>query len=149
MVRPAAGDQGRSDRTEAEKTIAVVAPNIEDKTRQAAAALARRVPNVKDNAQSRVVLRVLGRIGDSSALPTLRTALGNREPEIPGRRASRFGPIGLPPTGAHLLKVAQTAENARYNVPRAFADSTGSWGWKAAVPQRRPIDPVQEGDGSG
>jgi HEAT repeat protein len=105
--------QGDADRTEAEKTIAVVAHKIEDKTRQAAAVLAV-LPNVKDNPNRASLLRVLGRIGDSSSLPTLRTALGNREPEIQDAaiRALSDWPTSEPV--GDLLKVAQTAENARY-----------------------------------
>lgn len=107
--------KGEADRTEAEKTIAVVAHKIEDKTRQAAAVLAV-LPNVKDTSNRASLLRVLGRIGDSSALPTLRTALGNREPEIQDAaiRALSDWPTSEPVPD--LLKVAQTAENARYKV---------------------------------
>jgi len=105
--------QGDSDRTEAEKTIALVAHKIEDKNRQAAAVLAV-LPNVKDNPNRASLLRVLGRIGDSSSLPTLRAALGNREPEIQDAaiRALTDWPTSEPVPD--LLKVAQTAENARY-----------------------------------
>jgi HEAT repeat protein len=105
--------QGDSDRAEAEKTIAAVAHKIEDKTRQAAAVLAV-LPNVKDNPNRASLLRVLGRIGDDSSLPTLRTALGNREAEIQDAaiRALSDWPTSEPL--ADLLKVAQTAENARY-----------------------------------
>jgi len=104
-----------SDRTEAEKTIAVVAHKIEDKTRQAAAVLAV-LPNVKDSPNRASLLRVLGRIGDSSSLPTLQAALGNREPEIQDAaiRALSDWPTSEPVPD--LLKVAQTAENARYKV---------------------------------
>ncbi len=102
-----------SDRTEAEKTAAVVAHKIEGKNRQAAAVLAV-LPNVKDNADRASLLRVLGRIGDDSSLPALRTALGSREAEIQDAaiRALSDWPTSEPT--ADLLKVAQTAENARY-----------------------------------
>ncbi len=105
--------KGDSDRTEAEKTVAAVAHKIEDKTRQAAAVLAV-LPNVKDNADRASLLRVLGRIGDSSSLPTLRTALSSREAEIQDAaiRALSDWPTSEP--ASDLLKVAQTAENARY-----------------------------------
>ena len=104
-----------SDRTEAEKTIAAVAHKIEDKTRQAAAVLAV-LPNVKDSLNRASLLRVLGRIGDSSALPILRTSLGNREAEIQDAaiRALSDWPTSEPVPD--LLKVAQTAENARYKI---------------------------------
>ncbi|MBP7050401.1 MAG: HEAT repeat domain-containing protein [Phycisphaerae bacterium] len=104
-----------SDRTEAEKTIAIVAHKIEDATRQAAAVL-QVLPNVKDNPNRASLLRVLGRIGDSSALPTLRTALTAREAEIQDAaiRALSDWPTAEPVPD--LLKVAQTAENAKYKV---------------------------------
>jgi len=104
-----------SDRAEAEKTIAAVAHKIEDKTRQAAAVLAV-LPNVKDSLNRASLLRVLGRIGDSSALPILRTSLGNREAEIQDAaiRALSDWPTSEPVPD--LLKVAQTAENARYKI---------------------------------
>ncbi len=107
--------KGDSDRTEAEKTVAVVAHKIEDTTRQAAAVL-QVLPNVKDNPNRASLLRVLGRIGDSSALPTLRTALGTREAEIQDAaiRALSDWPTAEPVPD--LLKVAQTAENAKYKV---------------------------------
>lgn len=102
-----------SDRTEAEKTAAAVAHKIEDRNRQAAAVLAV-LPNIKDNADRASLLRVLGRIGDSSSLPALRTALGSREAEIQDAaiRALSDWPTSEPVPD--LLKVAQTAENARY-----------------------------------
>ena len=104
-----------SDRTEAEKTVAAVAHKIEDKNRQAAAVLAV-LPNVKDNPKRASLLRVLGRIGDNSALPTLRTALGAREAEIQDAaiRALSDWPTAEPVPD--LLKVAQTAESARYKI---------------------------------
>ena len=104
-----------SDRTEAEKTVAIVAHKIEDATRQAAAVL-QVLPNVKDNPNRASLLRVLGRIGDSSALPTLRTALTAREAEIQDAaiRALSDWPTAEPVPD--LLKVAQTSESAKYKV---------------------------------
>ncbi len=74
------------------------------------------LPNVKDNPNRASLLRVLGRIGDSSALPTLRTALSSREAEIQDAaiRALSDWPTSEPVPD--LLKVAQTAENARYKI---------------------------------
>jgi HEAT repeat protein len=107
--------KGDSDRTEAEKTVAAVAHKIEEKGRQAAAILAV-LPNVKDNPNRASLLRVLGRIGDSGALETLRTALSSREPEIQDAaiRALSDWPTSEPVPD--LLKVAQTAESPRYKV---------------------------------
>ncbi|MEN6424737.1 MAG: HEAT repeat domain-containing protein, partial [Phycisphaerales bacterium] len=113
LVNMAMEVKSDSDRTEAEKTVAAVAHKIEDKTRQAAAVLAV-LPNVKDNPNRASLLRVLGRIGDSSALPTLRTALSAREVDIQDAaiRALSDWPTAEPVPD--MLKVAQTAENARY-----------------------------------
>jgi HEAT repeat protein len=97
-------------RTEAEKMIAVVAHKIEDKTRQALPVLAV-LPNVKEAADRASLLHVLGRIGDSSALPTLQTALTSREPEIRDAaiRALADWPTAEPVPD--LFKVAQTTDN--------------------------------------
>ncbi len=104
-----------SDRNEAEKMIAAVAHKIEDPNRQAAAVLAV-LPNVKDVPNRASLLRVLGRIGDSSALPTLRTALSNREKEIKDAaiRALSDWPTAEPVPD--LLKVAQTSENRVHKI---------------------------------
>lgn len=113
LVNLAIGVKSDSDRTEVEKTLAAVAHKIEDKTRQAAAVLAV-LPNVKDNPDRASLLRTLGRIGDSSSLPTLRTALTAREADIQDAaiRALSDWPTAEPVPD--LLKVAQTAENVRY-----------------------------------
>lgn len=104
-----------SDRNEAEKMIAAVAHKIEDPNRQAAAVLAV-LPNVKDVPNRASLLRVLGRIGDSSALPILRTALTSREEEIKDAaiRALSDWPTAEPVPD--LLKVAQTSENRVHKI---------------------------------
>jgi len=106
---------GKSDRTEAEKMIAAVAHKIEDEKNQAAAVLAV-LPNVKDVEDRALLLRVLGRIGDSSALPMLRTALNSREQEIQDAaiRALSDWPTAEPVPD--LLKVAQNSENRVHRV---------------------------------
>jgi HEAT repeat protein len=104
-----------AERGEAETTVAAVAHKIEDKNRQAAAVTAM-LPNVKEPANRASLLRVLGRIGDSSALPTLRTALTTREPEIQDAaiRALSDWPTAEPVPD--LLKVAQTSENRVHRI---------------------------------
>jgi HEAT repeat protein len=104
-----------ADRGEAEKMIAAVAHKIEDKNRQATAVLAV-LPNVKDTTARASVLRVLGRIGDGSALPALRAALGSREAEIQDAaiRALSDWPTAEPVP--ELLKVAQTSQNPVHKV---------------------------------
>jgi HEAT repeat protein len=103
------------DRGEAEKMVAAVAHKIEDKTRQSAAVQAV-LPNIKDIPDRASLLRVLGRIGDSSSLPTLRTALGSREAETQDAalRALSDWPTAEPMPD--LLKVAQTSTNQVHKV---------------------------------
>ena len=107
--------QNEADRGEAEKMVAAVAHKIEDKARQSAAVQAV-LPNVKDVPDRASLLRVLGRIGDTSSLPTLRTALGNREVEIQDAaiRALSDWPTSEPMPD--LLKVAQTSTNQVHKV---------------------------------
>ncbi len=115
LVNLSLGVEGDSDRNEAERMIAAVAHKIEDRNRQAAAVLAI-LPNVKDVPNRASLLRVLGRIGDSSALPTLRTALTSREEEIKDAaiRALSEWPTAEPVPD--LLKVAQTSENRVHKI---------------------------------
>lgn len=104
-----------ADRREAEKTLAAVAHKIEEENRQAAAVLAV-LPNVKEVEKRASLLRVLGRIGDGSALPTLRTALNSREEDIKDAaiRALSDWPTAAPV--ADLVKVAQTADNQKHKI---------------------------------
>lgn len=107
--------KNESDRSEAEKMVAAVAHKIEDKTRQASAVLAV-LPNVKDSPNRASLLRVLGRIGDSSSLPALRAALTNREPEIQDAAIRALSDWPTPEPVPDLLRVAQTAENKVHKV---------------------------------
>jgi HEAT repeat protein len=107
--------KNEADRGEAEKMVAAVAHKIEDKARQSAAVQAV-LPNVKDIPDRATLLRVLGRIGDASSLPTLRTALGSREAEIQDAaiRALSDWPTAEPMPD--LLKVVQTSTNQVHKV---------------------------------
>lgn len=107
--------KNEADRGEAEKMVAAVAHKIEDKARQSAAVQAV-LPNVKDVPDRASLLRVLGRIGDAGALPTLRTALGSREAEIQDAaiRALSDWPTAEPMPD--VLKVAQTSTNPVHKV---------------------------------
>ncbi len=104
-----------ADRSEAEKMVAAVAHKIEDKNRQAAAVLAV-LPNVKDTAGRASLLRTLGRIGDSSSLPTLRAALTNREPEVQDAAIRALSDWPTPEPVPDLVKVAQTTDNKVHKV---------------------------------
>jgi len=69
------------ERKEAEKCVAVVARKIGDEGRRAEAVLAA-LPSVKDVGSRCSLLSVLGKIGDDSALPMLRTALKDEDADV-------------------------------------------------------------------
>jgi len=104
-----------SDRNEAEKTVAAVAHKIEDKNRQAEAVLAV-LPSVKDVEKRSSLLSVLGKIGDSSALPCLREALDSDDVNIKGAtiRALAEWPTSEP--AVDLMKAAENSENKVHRI---------------------------------
>ncbi len=104
-----------SDRSEAEKMVAAVAHKIEEPRRQAASVLTV-LPKVKDVKDRASLLRILGRIGDSSALPSLRTALGNSEKAIQDAalRALSGWPTAEPVSD--LLKIAQSSDSPVHQI---------------------------------
>jgi len=107
--------QSSSDRNEAQKTVAAVAHKIEDKNRQAEAVLAV-LPSVEDITTRCSLLSVLGKIGDSSALPCLREALGSGNAEIQGAaiRALADWPTVEPATD--LLNVVESSGNRQHRI---------------------------------
>jgi HEAT repeat protein/ribosomal protein S17E len=107
--------QSDSDRGEAEKTIAAVAHKIPDKSRQAEAVLAV-LPSAKDVRSQCSLLSVLGKIGDNSALPALRAALGSQDAKVQDAaiRALSEWPTAEPVLD--LLKVAQSSDNKVHRI---------------------------------
>jgi HEAT repeat protein len=107
--------QSSSDLNEAGKMIASVAHKIEDKNRQAEAVLAE-LPSVKDVKKQCSLLSVLGKIGDSKALPRLREALGSDNVDIKGAaiRALAEWPTSEP--AADLIKAAENSENKVHRI---------------------------------
>ena len=107
-----------SDRTDAEKTIAAVAHKIPDKNRQAEAVLAAlpSVESVKDVRGQCSLLSVLGKIGDNTALPSLRSALGSQDAKLQDAaiRALSEWPTAEPTPD--LLKVAESSENKVHKI---------------------------------
>jgi HEAT repeat protein len=97
-----------SDRNEAEKTVAAVAHKMEDPNRQAASVLAV-LPSVGEVDKRASLLRILGRIGDNSALPVLRTALTSREAELQDAAIRALSDWPTPEPLNDLLKVVQTS----------------------------------------
>lgn len=102
--------QSSVERREAEKTVTAVAHKISDKNRQAEAVLAA-LPSVKDQKSRCSLLRVLGKIGDDSALGVLRAGLKDKSVAVQEAciRALADWPTAEPI--ADLLKVVQTSEN--------------------------------------
>ncbi len=107
--------QSSSDLNEARKMIAAVAHKIEDKNRQAEAVLAV-LPSVKDVKKQCSLLSVLGKIGDSSALPLLREALGSNNIDSRGAaiRALAEWPTSEP--ASDLMKAAENSENKVHRI---------------------------------
>ena len=104
-----------SDLNEASKTIATVAHKIEDKNRQAEAVLAI-LPSVKDVQKQGSLLMVLGKIGDSSALPQLREALNSKDADIKGSaiRALAEWPTSEPV--GDLMEAARSSEDKVHRI---------------------------------
>ncbi len=104
-----------SEANEARKMVAAVAHKIEDKNRQAEAVLAV-LPSVKDVKKQCSLLNVLGKIGDSSALPRLGKALNSDDIESRGAaiRALAEWPTSEP--AVDLLKAAQSSENKVHRI---------------------------------
>jgi HEAT repeat protein len=107
--------QSSSDLSEALKMVAAVAHKIEDKNRQAEAVLAK-LPSVKDVKKQCSLLSVLGKIGDRSALPRLREALGSDNTDKRGAaiRALAEWPTSEP--AADLMKAAEHSENKVHRI---------------------------------
>jgi HEAT repeat protein len=107
--------QSSVDRREAEKTVTAVAHKISDKNRQAEAVLAA-LPSVKKEGGRCSLLRVLGKIGDDSALAVLRAGLKDKSAVVKGAciRALAEWPTAVP--AADLLKVVQAADNKLHHV---------------------------------
>lgn len=106
-----------SDGNEARKMVASVAHKIEDKNRQAEAVLAE-LPSVKDVKKQCSLLSVLGKIGDRSALPRLREALGSDNID---RRGAAIRALAEWPTSEPAADLMKAAENSENKVHRILA----------------------------
>ncbi len=104
-----------SEANEAQKMVAAVAHKIEDKDRQAEAVLAV-LPSVKDVKKQCSLLSVLGKIGDSSALPPLVEALNSDNIESRGAaiRALAEWPTSEP--AIEMLKAAQNSQDRAHRI---------------------------------
>ena len=104
-----------SEANEAQKTVAAVAHKIEDKNQQAEAVLAV-LPSVKDVKKRCSLLSVLGKIGDSSALPFLRKALNSDDIESRGAAIRGLAEWPTSEPAVDLLKAAQSSENKVHRI---------------------------------
>jgi HEAT repeat protein len=109
--------QSSSENNEAQKTIAAIAHKIEDKNQQAEAVLAV-LPSVTDIQKRCSLLSVLGKIGDSSALPSLLQALDNDNIEI---RGAAIRALAEWPTAEPLPDLMNIAENSEHKVNQILA----------------------------
>ncbi len=102
--------ESEDERNELEKTVAAVAQKNPDADTRNAAILAL-LPNVKQIEAKASLLHVLGKIGESSALPELRAALAGKQPELrlAAIRALSDWPNATPQDD--LLKIAQTSRD--------------------------------------
>lgn len=102
--------KSEDERNELEKTVAAVAQKNSDANARNAAILAL-LPNVKQAEAKASLLHVLGKVGESSALPELRAALQSKQPELrlAAIRALSDWPNDAP--SDDLLKLAQTSRD--------------------------------------
>jgi HEAT repeat protein len=106
-----------SEANEAQKMVAAVAHKIEDKNQQAEAVLAV-LPSVKDIKKQCSLLSVLGKIGDSSALPRLRKALNSDNIES---RGAAIRALAEWPTSEPAVDLLSAAENSENKIHRILA----------------------------
>ncbi len=115
LVRLLIGVQSSVDRREAEKTVTAVAHKIGDESKQAEAVLAA-LPLVEDVTSRCSLLKVLGKIGDNSALGVLRAGLKDKSVAVQEAciRALADWPTAEPVTD--MLKMAQASDNKLHHV---------------------------------
>jgi HEAT repeat protein len=115
LVELLVGVQSSSDRREAEKTVTAVAHKISDKNRQAEAVLAK-LPSVKEEPSRCSLLRVLGKIGDDSALAVLHAGLKDKSAAVKEACIRSLAEWPTAEPMADLLKVVQGTDNKLHHV---------------------------------
>jgi HEAT repeat protein len=115
LVELLVGVKSSADRREAEKTVTAVAHKIGDESKQAEAVLAA-LPSVEDVTTRCSLLRVLGKIGDKSALGVLRKGLKDKNAAVKETciRALAEWPTAEPV--ADLQKVVQASDDKLHHV---------------------------------
>lgn len=109
--------QSDSGRSEAEKTIAAVARKIPDKNRRAEPVLAE-LPNVSETKNRCSLLSVLGKIGDSTALPAIRESLSSQDAKV---QDTAIRVLSEWPTAEPVLDLLKVAESSANSVHRILA----------------------------
>lgn len=115
LVELLVGVQSSADRREAEKTVTAVAHKIGDKNRQAEAVLAK-LPSVKEEGSRCSLLRVLGKIGDDSALAVLRAGLKDKIAAVKDACIRALAEWPTDAAAVDLLKVVQATDNKLHHV---------------------------------
>ena len=115
LVKMLIGVQSSADRREAEKTVTAVAHKISDESKQAEAVLTA-LPSVEDVTTRCSLLRVLGKIGDKSALGVLREGLKDKNDTVKETCIRALAEWPTAETLADLLKVVQATENKLHHV---------------------------------
>ncbi|MHC4461785.1 MAG: HEAT repeat domain-containing protein [Planctomycetota bacterium] len=115
LVDALIGVQSEADRREAEKTVVAVAHKISEKNRRAKVVLAA-LPSVKEVRSRCSLLRVLGKIGDDGAVPTLRTALKDKDDKVKDAAIRALSDWPTTEPLSDLLNVAQSSDNKIHRV---------------------------------
>ncbi len=102
--------QSEGERNELEKTVAAVAQRNPEAAQRDAVILAL-LPDLKQVEAKASLLHVLGKIGESSALSTLREALQDSKPEIRAAAIRAFSDWPNDAPKEDLLKIARTSRN--------------------------------------
>jgi len=102
--------QSEPERKEAEKCVAAVARKVGDESHRAEAVLTV-LPSVKDVRSRCSLLSVLGKIGDDSALPMLRTALKDDNTQVQDAAVRALANWHSPRVIDDLREIARSSDN--------------------------------------
>jgi HEAT repeat protein len=103
--------QSDSARSETEKTIAAVARKIPDKNRRAEPVLTE-LPKVSEAKNRCSLLSVLGKIGDSTALPAIREAISSQDTKVQDTAIRVLSEWPTAEPVLDLLKIAESSANS-------------------------------------
>jgi HEAT repeat protein len=107
--------QSSTDRNEAQKTVVAVAHKIEDKNHQASSVLTV-LPSVTQNERRCLLLGVLGKIGDDTALPVLTAALKDADRQVQTTAIRALAEWPTPEPASDLLEVAANSNDKVHRI---------------------------------